>query len=379
MRSSLTYPMFIAASIFLPRNADIWVFGHYNGYNENTKYFFEYASSMNEYDCYWLANDVEELKKVKDKGYNAILKNSIEGYWYASRASLTFICTGFGDVNRLLSLNSKVINFWHGTPIKKVFFDVEVKKNIFTPIRYSLNRFLVSRIDFYYASSSFEQDIVCKAARISINKSAALGSPRFDNIRNPVFSKTLSEYSKKYSKIILFAPTWREQGHWADSYNLTNSNISDLNTFLTEENAILIIKPHPKSDFIEMKNWGLIKSDRIIYVQDLDVNDINDFYTYIDILVTDVSSVIFDFLIFNKPVIFFMPDVVDYVENERGVYSYFEKNLLEFSIRNWSDLILQLKSSKMNNSLLSDVSKEIQNLKDTNRNIYTHLIDNFCK
>lgn len=377
MYSIVTYPIFFATSVILPKKDNIWVFGHYNGYSENTKYFFEYASSMNKYDCYWLANDYSELGEVQSKGYKTVLKNSVEGYSYSSRAYLTFICTGFGDVNRLLSLNSNVIHFWHGTPIKKVFFDVSVKRSIKSYISRSISKFLVSRIKFYYASSSFEQNIVCKAAKMNNNISAVLGSPRFDAIRRPAFNQFLSDYVSKFNKVILFAPTWREQGHWDENYTLTESNINDLKNFLEEENAILLIKPHPKSDPNEMKEWGLEQTDRIIYAQDSNISDINDIYKFVDILITDVSSVVFDFLIYDKPLLFFMPDVANYIENERGVYEYFEDNLLKFSIVSWNDLVLELRNPKMNNELLISISNEIQELKDTNNKIYEHLLNKF--
>lgn len=375
----LTYPIFIAKSVIFPKKDNIWVFGHYNGYSENTKYFFEYASSINEYDCYWLANNCIELNTVKSKGYKAVLKNSIKGYSYSSEAYLTFICTGFSDVNRLLSLNSNVIHFWHGTPIKKVFFDVDVKKSLRSHVNRSISKFLVSRIKYYYASSSFEQNIVCKAARINTNISTVLGSPRFDAIRNPVLNKHFSEYKSKYNKIILFAPTWRENGNWDSGYTLTESNMAALEIFLEKENAMILIKPHPKSDPNEMKEWGLNCSDRIVYAQDLYINDINNIYKFIDVLITDVSSVIFDFLIYDKPVMFFMPDVVNYINNERGVYDYFEKNLLKFSIINWDDLINQLKNPKINNDLFGIISTETKELKNTNNHIYKHLIEKFYK
>lgn len=377
MYSFLTYPLFLTFSIVLPRDEQIWVFGHYNGYNENTKYFFEYASSMNEYRCYWLANSQEELSLVKKQGYEAVLKKSFKGYWYSSRAYLTFICTGFSDVNRLLSLSSKVITFWHGTPIKKVFFDIELKKTLLSSIHRSISKFLVSRIDFYYASSSFEQEIVCQAAGISNEDSTVLGSPRFDYIRNPSNNNTLSQLRQKYQKIILFAPTWREGGKWNEGYLLTEDDKSNLNKMLEEENAVFLIKQHPKSSVSEIKNWGLSFSNRIFFAQDLMLNDINEIYKFVDVLVTDFSSVVFDFLIFNKPVLFFMPDIISYTENERGVYKYFTDNLHKYSILDWNNLIKQLKLYKTDNNLLNRVSKEIEILKNTNKNIYAHVLRRF--
>ena len=151
----LFYPLFFLVSIILPRNKNIWIFGNVDGYLDNTRYFFEFASMQNKYVCIWLANNKEELKSIKQIGLNTVLKNSIKGYWHSARAYMTFICTGFSDVNRVLSLKSKVINFWHGTPIKKVYLDSQHDLSRFGTTKLAifistmLMKYLISRISFF--------------------------------------------------------------------------------------------------------------------------------------------------------------------------------------------------------------------------------------
>lgn len=373
----ILYPVFVLISITFPRNKKIWVFGYFGGYRENTKYFFEYVQEKDEVKAIWLANTNTELSDVREKGYDAVLKKSLLGYWYSARAGFTFICTGFGDVNRLLALKSFVVNFWHGTPIKKIFFDVDTKRGLINSIRGFLQTFLISRIAFYYASSEFEREIVCNASRIPLERSISLGSPRFDSIRAPVYNGFLAEYRKKYSTVILFAPTWREGAMWDEGFKITNIEIENLQRFLILKNAILIIKQHPKTKADEIIKWGLLPSDRIVYAKDIGLDDINSAYFFVDILITDVSSVVFDFLIFNKMVCFFMPDLLSYIEKDRGVYPVFEKILMDSSLASWSDLISELERGVNTNFSLNSISNEVKSLFDTNRNIYEHLTENY--
>lgn len=368
----ISYPFFAILSTLAPRNKNIWVFGHYNGYNENTRYFFEHASSKNEFTCYWLANTQREMQEVSNHGYNSVLKNSIEGYWYSSRAYLTFICTGYSDVNRILALRSNVIHFWHGTPIKKVFFDQQ-HKDILAPLRYLLSKFLVSRIKLYYASSKFEKDLVTKAAHLSKNKAVALGSPRYDYIRNH-HEETLHSIKKIYDEIILFAPTWRLNNNWDEGFYLSPEDKYKLECYLESRNSLLLIKQHPKTDSKHIKLWGLDNSERIVFTEELDLKDINTMYKYIDILITDVSSVLFDFLIFDKPILIFMPDLNHYIRSDRGVYEYFKDFLTENSIKSWSNLIASLSQIHSTPELLKNLSAEIKSYENTNHSIYNHLV-----
>lgn len=373
------YPFFILISIFFPRQKKLWVFGCHDGYWENTRYFFDFSSDKKEFDCYWLANNEIEANQVVGAGRKSILKRSIRGYWISARAECTFICTGFSDVNRLLALKSKVINFWHGTPIKKIYLDSVHDLNRFGSNFFSrkisifLMKFLNRNVDFYFASNSLECEIVSRAAGFSLGVGKVFGSPRFDKIRNPENSKKLLEVRNKFDKVILFAPTWREAGEWK-GWSLDSDKFQDLNSKLKLMNAVVLVKPHPLTQRQELEEIGLVESENIIYSSGLGISDINLMYAHTDILITDVSSSMFDYLIFSKPLIMFMPDVEEYVGGGRGVYEYFLSALRDNAIRNWGKLIDEINCSRENRNLqFQAVVEEVAKLKDTNARIYNYL------
>jgi len=378
----LFYPLFFLVSIILPRNKNIWIFGNVDGYLDNTRYFFEFASMQNKYVCIWLANNKEELKSIKQIGLNTVLKNSIKGYWHSARAYMTFICTGFSDVNRVLSLKSKVINFWHGTPIKKVYLDSQHDLSRFGTTKLAifistmLMKYLISRISFYYASNKLEQELVCSSAKMNITKSLAIGTPRLDQIKLMASNK-IKDTIDSNKKIILYAPTWREGGSWSNKFNLSNVDYSDLNNFLYKENALLLVKPHPLTLQKEIESWGLISSENIKFVSEFNINDINVLYTISDMLITDISSSMFDYLIFKKPIILFMPDKDDYINGSRGIYDYFIDTLNLYSIGNWNDLIKKLMDKTLKIPLLNKIANDFQNIQSVNLAIYEDIINRF--
>lgn len=381
---TIFYPLFFIISL-LPRSKRIWVFGYVRSYNENTRYFFEYSSKQNDYECYWLANNRKEMNEVKSLGYKSVLKKSLLGYWLSSRANLSFITQGYSDVNRLLALNSSVINFWHGTPIKKIFLDSEYDLNRFGDnkigkyLAKTLLKFLTSRYAFYYASNELERKLVCKSANIPLKKSKAIGSPRFDKLLNNPKIKNLEQLRTKFNKIILYAPTWRENSYWNENFKISNTEFNLLNEKLKNSNTLLIIKPHPATKKEELLSLNLLESKNITYSDTLSVNDINSLYFYSDMLITDVSSAIFDYLIFNRQIIIFMPDITLYLTKDRGIYKYFEDTLNNYAIKNWSSLISSLNKSKEDIPILEDIKKDLSFFKDANKNIYYDILNRFYK
>jgi len=377
------YPFFFLVSLILPRKKSLWVFGCYDGYIDNTKYFFEYASTRSYFECYWLANNENELMAVNLAGNKGVLKKSIKGYWLSSRASFTFICTGFSDVNRFFALGSNVINFWHGTPIKKIYLDSLHDLHRFgtSPMAVKIARFLMaflnSRIKLYYASSDFEKAIVSPAAGISSNKSIVLGTPRYDEIRKMAEKDVFYNLRTKYKKFILYAPTWREGGYWHDDFKLTDEDYKLLTTHLESLCAVLIIKPHPLTKTEELLSFGLKSSERVIYTEELKIKDINALYPHIDILVTDISSSMFDFLIFKKPVLLFMPDLSSYISGDRGIYDYFKESLKDYSFRSWGELASRFNETEQVIPMLHSISEEVGSRVNTCKMIYDDLVSRY--
>lgn len=379
----LIYPFFILIAFVYPRKKDIWVFGNQKGYIDNTRYFFEYISrNYEQYECYWLANNKYECSTISQKGLKSVPKHSFNGYWLSARANFSFICNGFSDVNRLLALNGKVISFWHGTPIKKIYLDsqYDLKKFGGHPFAIKISglilKFLNQHIDFYYASNKFEQTIVTRAAAICASKSVALGVPRFDEIRNAKRHKNLPD-----GRLILYAPTWREDRFQTSNFAISKKEYENLCSFLDLTNTYLIVKPHPLTDPKELICTGLKPSKYILYSDALGIDDISALYIHVNILITDLSSSIFDYLISGNPVILFMPDVKQYMHGDRGIYQEFNDIFnSEVILKSWSELICTLNIQKFHYiELIDDIGSEIKKKTDVCQNIYIDLCRRFIK
>jgi CDP-glycerol glycerophosphotransferase (TagB/SpsB family) len=76
-------------------------------------------------------------------------------------------------------------------------------------------------------------------------------------------------------------------------------------------------------------------------------------------MITDVSSAIFDYLIFKKPVIIYMPDINEYLSGKRGVYPYFEGFLRGAAIKSWANLADQIVHVDKSDPLLDSISEQV--------------------
>jgi len=334
---------------FLCRQNALWIFGNKKGFVDNTRYFFEYSVRRGDARCIWLAATDGELAQVREAGFESYLKYSLRGIWYAARAGVHFICNGFGDVIRPLALSAKTVNFWHGMPIKKIYLDAEIDHSRFGSsallkrlFRWSMEVMGV-RTYALYASSSMEAKLVGRALGVKFDRIHSLGSPRIDRIRSMRASPRTKD-AQAGRRVILYAPTWRECG-WHNSFAITHELKAELEEMLQRLNAVLLIKPHPLTPVSELECLGLHGIAGVEYSCAWGVTDINEIYSECDVLVTDVSSAMFDFAALGGPVVIFMPDVDQYLDRGRGVYDYFEGAVRGAAIREWGTLLIKLEEA----------------------------------
>ncbi len=203
-------------------------------------------------------------------------------------------------------------------------------------------------------SSEFIRCNYAEAFGISIDKVHALGIPRTDIFFDEKYSEKTKEYLyKKYpqlkgKKVILFAPTFRGNGQKTAYYNFDWFDFKKFsNTFKDE--YICIFKLHP---FIINRPNYKIENDEF-YIDMTKEREINDLLFITDVLITDYSSVIFEYSFFKKPVIFYTPDLEEYKES-RDFYYPLEKYTYGPVVKNFKDLIKAVNSSKVDKKKISE-------------------------
>lgn len=158
---------------------------------------------------------------------------------------------------------------------------------------------------------------------ISEDKVFATGVPRTDIFFDEEYkSSKIKELTEKYplikdKKVIMFAPTFRGNGQQTAYYDFDKFDIEELYNELSDE-YVIIMKLHP---FI--KNIPTIDKKYEKFIIDLtSEREINDLLFVSDILITDYSSVCFEYSLLNRPMIFFAYDMEEYIEKRDFYYPY---------------------------------------------------------
>ncbi|NBJ68821.1 MULTISPECIES: CDP-glycerol glycerophosphotransferase family protein [Clostridia] len=160
---------------------------------------------------------------------------------------------------------------------------------------------------------------------ITVDKVYATGIPRADifadeKYKSYVKSKLTDMYPFiKNKKVILFAPTFRGNGQASAHYPFEVLNLKQLYEELHEE-YVFLFKIHP---FVNNKLH--IPYEYKDFFFDLsDYREVNDLLLITDILITDYSSVCFEYALLKKPMLFFAFDVEKYIEERDFYYNYFD-------------------------------------------------------
>lgn len=206
------------------------------------------------------------------------------------------------------------INTWHGTPLKHMGFDV---KNNLKGSQNTMKNFLAS--DYMISPNTHTTHIFKHAFKLDglySGEILEIGYPRIDLTINTSASEArnyLSEHlNVKEAPILLYCPTWRgtNVNHPEDSLSHIYEEIQLLKQSLPYQ---ILVKVHP---FIYRQAQEIQALKPYLVPDFLDTNQL---MPAVDLMITDYSSIFFDFLVTDKPIVFYVPDLDKY-QNERGVY-----------------------------------------------------------
>ena len=213
----------------------------------------------------------------------------------------------------------EVIQLWHATGAFKTFGFSRLGKTGGPNVRSKNHRNYTKAI----VSSSRIKKHYAEAFGISEDKVVATGVPRTDIFFDETYKeKKIKELYEKYpilkeKKVIMFAPTFRGNGQKTAHYDFDQLDLELMYEQLSQE-YVIIMKLHP---FI--KNIPVWDSKYQDFIVDLShEREINDLLFISDLLITDYSSVCFEYALLNRPMIFFAYDLEEYIASRDFYYPY---------------------------------------------------------
>ena len=304
----------------------IIIFGMYSGrmYADNTKYLFEFLNKHSNNKVYWIAKNKELISEIKRLHYNVVPYYSLQAIKLLRKAKYVFLTHSHLDFPPVkFSSETKIILTWHGTPIKRINDDI--KKSLIYSKWASIFK-LDIRYDDYVdylltpTRDEFEHQILSSSFRIPIEKILDLGYPKNDILakKDSISVESIRnkyDISKKFQRIILYCPTYRDDHSLR--FPISEKELNHLEKLLQETNSLFLMKGHY---FVENIDFDQYENIKITPKR----SDIQELYFITNILITDYSSTMLDFSLFDRPILLFPYDLDEY-KKERGMYYNLEE------------------------------------------------------
>lgn len=326
-------PIYFLSFLFL-RNKKIWIYGSSFGrrFADSPKYFYLYMNQHHgdEIRSIWITKNKELVQILQNHGYEAYVSYSFKGVFYSSIGGVYLYDNYTKDISFWLSGSAKKINLWHGIPLKKINMDnvydkVRHPENMWSKVKYALRRMSDEKPSHYVvATSEFISDIFSSA--FATKRVIISGYPRNDALISNIIDdfttkddRALLWIAKKKNegkKIITYMPTFRESERRL--FDIINFN--EFNHYLQQNQMVLCVKAHPKSVIKQtLKDMNVKNTLENIFV----IDSIADPYQILketDCLITDYSSIYFDYLLLDRKIIFFPYDYEEYLSHSRELY-----------------------------------------------------------
>jgi CDP-glycerol glycerophosphotransferase len=298
-------------------------------YSDSPKYIYEYMQNhFPQLNYIWVFNKPKDnlimgnAKKVK-KGSAAYYEAYSKAKYWVTNARLPQY------LNK--KENQEYIQTWHGTPLKRLGNDMKVVRMPGTTTANYKKNFHneTMRWDHLVSPNRYSTEIFKSAFWMNEERVWEIGYPRNDVLVNRSNDEDFKNRLRKDlnipegKKIIMYAPTWRDDEFIKKGQYLFDLriNLENLQKELGDEYVVLLRMHYLISNALDLKGYEDFAVDVSNY------NDISELYLITDALVTDYSSVMFDFGILKRPQFFFAYDIEKYDKGLRGFYMDYMNDL----------------------------------------------------
>ncbi len=298
-------------------------------YGCNPRAIYEYMLTDPRFDDFrfiWILRDPEKKKLFAQLSRAETLARTDHDY-YEKVASAKYVITNSNlDYGIDKRPGQIFLQTWHGTPLKRLRCDIEAEHgnaiNSIAEIR-SKNDLDAVRYDYFISPSAFATEKFTSAFDLKkLHKDDIIietGYPRNDILYNFDEEYVRSVRSElglpDGKKVMLYAPTFRDNQYDGQDYVYDlHLDIDRLQREFADEYVILF-----RVHYFVANQFDFSRYEGFVWnVSDLD--DISPLYTLADLLITDYSSVFFDYANLRRPMFFYMYDRKAYADDIRGFY-----------------------------------------------------------
>ncbi len=334
---------FLLLSLLIRRAPNLWIFGCWYGtrFADNPRYFFVYCSTLKECPItpVWISRRRAIVREVRRLGLRAYHALSPLGIWYRLRAGMYVVDCRIRDIGRVAPRGAVIVNLWHGVPLKRIERDIE---QVHHPVRQAHHGSPLMRLAYRIVHPEFTERydrVLATSPLVAARLSSAFGVPEDQVIvagyprTDPLFAEVLDDrhllrvertllqqlraHRQAGRRVLLYMPTFRDWRNVAD--RVIPIDWEALNHALMVGQGVLYCKLHP-SDQARLPSLAHLENVRFVPAR----VDIYSVLLETDALISDYSSIYFDYLLLDRPIIFYPYDLEDYQRFSRTLYEPYE-------------------------------------------------------
>ena len=306
-------------TLHVPRDQSLLAFGAAsNRFAGNSAYLYLHMSERDDVRCVWVSGSRAVVAALRQRDLAAVYRWSIPGMWVATRAAWYVFSSYRSDVNLWLGDGARTFNLWHGVGVKRIQHDrvVGAGATVYAAAEGSLTARVFAddrhQPDFVLSTSEGMGHVLSRAFDIPRDRCPPLGYPCNDHLAAGMAPPAALVDGELYRQlgdrpVIGYFPTYRD-----DSVTLPGGSsavVEELAQIADAQGAVLLFKAHSASVVPLQSNGALVVLPRTA--------DLNAYLGACDVLVTDYSSVASDYLLLDRPIVLFCPDLEAY-DGNRG-------------------------------------------------------------
>lgn len=288
--------------------------------DDNPRAVYDYLLKTNEYNFKHKFVVSKETDTTGILPADVVYRNSLKFYWYMMRSKVWVRAQSLGSLVKKKD-NQIYLQLWHGSEFKKEGYNI---KNL--PVEQRVQQGHTKEWDVFVATNERDIEYFRSAVGWYKGEAHALGLPRYDHLLTKEYlSKKAHVFETykiptTYQKYILYAPTFRD---WElnESVDVISKGLNDVIAVMPKEYALLI-RLHP---LLLKQSKSLTLPENCFPVTH--VNQITDLFLIADTIISDYSSIVYDYMLVNDSIVWYLYDKERYFAERGGVYYDYDTDL----------------------------------------------------
>lgn len=336
----------------------------------NPHALWKYVVENTDYETAWIIKRGAYFKELTERGIKCAVYDSYESLELIDSADI-IVANTYTFLNIPKKDNQLLVNLWHGSGVKAHdYYDHNLNPRHAIKLK---NYF--DKMDLMCVHSLDDRFKLSAMLHFDLRKMYVTGQPRLDYVTTSngkeKLEQLLGDVINQFDHLIFFAPSYRSNmsSHAGTIYSdnifrLPDFESNRLNAFLEKHNAAIVYKLHPieQTAFsgrnFEMGDRCFELTDRELFFHDIRYGELLNAF---DVMVSDYSSIAFDYLLLDRPIVYLLPDFDEYKNAKGFVFSNIDDFMPGEKVGRFEGLLDALENAIYNPNAYADARQNVIN------------------